>query len=649
MMLGQVRGQALKARAYVLAHRKEILFVFLIFLLGFGVRGQLMSYDLMFEFDSYFHARIVEYVATHNFQVPSSDPLAYYELASSGGAPMPSVGTFFWLLSALLFKLITLNAPFSKAAFINVVKFLPAFFGALISVGMYFLGRELYGKKAGITMGVFAAIMPAFAYRTMAGWLEDDSFGFLPMVFGLYFMVKAVKKAEFSRQTLTDAVIAAVLFSIMGWSWGGFLVVPLILVGWFIGTVALMWLRNDTSERILNISKSFAVIFILMSALVTFGIGTGWISGTTGYITKYLPFSSANVQNIAGGGQDTTSVYSVSVGEESKGFPNWGYKYNALIVFPFVALLLLAWRVVAKKDDYASLLVAGWIVLAAIMAFTKLKFTYYFGLPIAAAAGVVVFELFGLVGERHGFEKKTVAFCLGFLFITGIAAGTYFVPQNMPQIEDQGTGWKEAVYWINGNIPEDARLFNWWDEGHWITFIGERSVSTDNRNMFLGANRDMGLFILAKSEDDAFKILHDYNADYVVLSEDLAGKMGSLSLYAYGADDPRKNEYLSGQIPCNSVTDSVTKEVSVRCGQNTIPKAQFDALPFRKIAEPNQLISSTSKAFVYRNEAGTSLFILNRAGNDTFIVTLLFDTENVKRFELVYSNKQVRIFKVNYQ
>src|SRR3990167_3896466 len=103
-----------RIRSYISSNKLELFFVLLIFLLGFGIRGQLMVYGLMFEFDSYFHARIGEYVI-QNFSVPDRDPLAYYQVP--GGATLPS-NFFFWMFTALLFKVFTLGAPYNKGTWI---------------------------------------------------------------------------------------------------------------------------------------------------------------------------------------------------------------------------------------------------------------------------------------------------------------------------------------------------------------------------------------------------------------------------------------------------------------------------------------------------------------------------------------------------
>ena len=159
-------------------NKKEVFIVLLIFLLAFGVRGHLMKYDLMWGFDSYYHARIAGEVI-QNLSVPESDPLAYYQLEER---TVPKSGAFFWLFTAGIYKIFTFGAEYEKELWIVFVKVLPAFFGALISASMYFFGKEMYGKKAGIVMAFFAAVVPSFVYRTMAGFFEEDSLGFLWLV-----------------------------------------------------------------------------------------------------------------------------------------------------------------------------------------------------------------------------------------------------------------------------------------------------------------------------------------------------------------------------------------------------------------------------------------------------------------------------------
>jgi len=630
---------------YFSKHKMELFFVGLIFLLAFGIRAHLMIYDLMFGFDPYFHARIAEYVV-QNFAIPSVDPLAYFQV--EGGATLPETG-FFWFFTAILYKIFTLGAAFSKESWISATKFFPAFFGAVISVAMYYLGKQMYGRKAGVTMALFAAVVPSFVYRTMAGFFEEDSLGFLWLVVGLIFFVRAVQKAEFHKDTIKDAVIAAFFFILMAWTWQMFIIIPIILVAWFPSTIVLMWFRKEPQEKMFNLAKNFAITFVLFSVFASALVGTGWIGSATGYVSSYLPVTPDNVTRINTPGGDGTSVYSISVGEEQRGFGFWGNKYSALIIFPVLALLIfIPYRLLRKKNDYVTFIAMYWIIITAFMAFIRLKFTYAFGLPVAVAAGITLHEMFNWVGDRQGFEKKLIAFSLGFMFLVGIAAGSFFVSQNVPSIE-QNTGWKESLLWMKDNTPVDAKFFNWWDEGHWVTFIAERGVSTDNRNYTLEANSAMAKFILAEDQNEAIAIVNEYNPDYILLSEDLIGKLPSLGLYAYKTadiQDPRIGQYFSVAILCRLTGDSLSGQVNYQCGGNNLPEQEFNSLPSTWQSQPNQMIAEGVRGFVYRNEEGSKIFIMNVAANNTMIVKLFFKSPQANAFNLVYSNKEVRLFEL---
>jgi len=437
----------------------------------------------------------------------------------------------------------------------------------------------------------------------------------------------------------------------MAWTWQMFIIIPIILVAWFPSTIVLMWFRKEPQEKMFNLAKNFAITFVLFSVFASALVGTGWIGSATGYVSSYLPVTPDNVTRINTPGGDGTSVYSISVGEEQRGFGFWGNKYSALIIFPVLALLIfIPYRLLRKKNDYVTFIAMYWIIITAFMAFIRLKFTYAFGLPVAVAAGITLHEMFNWVGDRQGFEKKLIAFPLGFMFLVGIAAGSFFVSQNVPSIE-QNTGWKESLLWMKDNTPVDAKFFNWWDEGHWVTFIAERGVSTDNRNYTLQANSDMAQFILAPTKEAADAIITKYNPDYVLLSEDLIGKMPSLSLYALNianTNDPRIQQYHPAvAMPCYVTTDSLSGQQTFNCGGNKLSAEQYSALPTTWQSQPNQIINAGQRGFVYRNESNSKLFILGGTANNTMIVKLFFKSPEVlDKFELVHSNNEVRIFKV---
>ncbi len=176
--------------------KRLLFFLLVLFVLAFGTRAHLLKYDLLFGFDSYYHARMAGTLIETGV-VPEIDPMSYYFM--EGGVPAPK-NQFLWHFSAAIYNVTTLGRGYDKELWIQYVKWLPALFGALTAVGMFFLGKEMYGKKAGYVMAMVAAIIPSFVYRTLAGFFEEDCLGFLWFVIGMVFFVRAVKIPVFNRR-----------------------------------------------------------------------------------------------------------------------------------------------------------------------------------------------------------------------------------------------------------------------------------------------------------------------------------------------------------------------------------------------------------------------------------------------------------------
>ncbi|MBI2597959.1 MAG: glycosyltransferase family 39 protein, partial [Candidatus Diapherotrites archaeon] len=341
--------------------KKELFIVFLLFLLAFGVRGHMMVFEYIWEFDTYYHARMAGEVIK-NFAIPKSDPLSYYHMEN---APVDTKANFFWIFTAAIYKIFTLGAPYQKEVWLIFIKALPAIFGALISVAMYFLGKEMYGKKAGIVMAFFAAVVPSFVYRTMAGQFEEDSLGFLWLVIGFVFFVRAIKSLEVNKKTVYNAVLSGVFFGIMAWTWEMFLMIPLIFFFYLFWSVIIFWFKNQSKEKILNFGKIFAISFLTFSFLAIVFSGTLWMQRSVDYVANYIPISKENIDRPTYAAPD--NVLAVTVGEENTGRQFFGEKYNALIIFPVLAFFLIPYRIFKHKDDHLSLIIFLWAGLTLFM------------------------------------------------------------------------------------------------------------------------------------------------------------------------------------------------------------------------------------------------------------------------------------------
>ncbi|MEK6973443.1 MAG: STT3 domain-containing protein [archaeon] len=679
--------------------KKQWFILLLIFLLGFGIRGHLLKYPLMFEFDSYYHARQVSYILEDGF-VPAKDPLAYYQI---GYTSPPQLGAFFWYFTATFYKVFTLNAPYNQALWIEFVKILPALFGALTAIALFFFGKEIYGKRAGYAMAIFAATVPAYVYRTMAGFFEDDSLGFLWMIIAFVFFIRAIKEPALKKQNLINAVLAGIFLGIMAWSWAFFLVAAILLLIYFIFAFFHLYTTSKKEEL-----KSFFILWLIVMGLFTIisypqdklswiNLGLGMISSSLVFLGNYssaivtglIVLAFIAIVALIATKKDTAKenrtlglaipiimfffvlmlailltdpnqmfehkfrppVITSLVGEESFGFPTWGHKFNAMVLFPILALVLIPLRLIKKKEGHLPILIYFWVWITLFMAFYKLQYTFTFGLPVAAAAGVIFSELFLFMKDKKMPEAKLGIAVFILLLLTSVAAGSYFVTQNPPSIESW-PGWKDTLYWMKDNLPEKAKLFNWWNEGHWLTFIAGKQVLLDNRNMDTTAEKDYGMFVTTTDLNKGLAIIKKYNPDYLVMGTDLFQSQSSMLIYAYWSVDlstvPELQGKLAGyygfDLDCSKESDKYS------CSGNVIPVNQYEALPIQWTANPSTVQDGKLPLWYYKSKNNDKLFVIGPVLNYTMHARLWFnEPEIMKYFEEVYESKAAKIFKVNKQ
>ncbi len=724
------------------ANKKTILILLLIFVLAFGVRAHMSKYDLLFGFDSYFHTKIVGEVIKTG-AVPDKDFMAYWQ---SGGSDLPDQGQFFWIFNALVYSITTLGAAYSKELWIQHVKFLPAIYGALTAVGLYFVGKNIYGKRAGFAMAFFAAIVPSFVYRTMSGFFEEDSLGFLWMVIGLGFLTASLKKLEFNKRTAGYAVASGVFFGIMALTWEMFLLIPMVLVGYLV--FALINVYNKRSKQeLFNLAKLFGISFGIFALIASVNDGGKWINRSISYVLGVMPegigllllgglvlFGGlvAYIMFVMGGDESKdnskwvsfvslalmflillafvgtlltvndfrgSGLIESSVGEESTGKESFGRKYNALIALPIIALLLIPLRMFREPKEHLSGIVFFWILITFFMAWYKLKFTFTFGLPIAASAGFVVAEMSYYLNNLSRHNKmilsgaialilfivalpvgiwlsillsavfltamamffsskgdtivKAGAFgVIGLLMINGIVASAIFVEGHVPMIESN-PDYKAATAWLKESTPEGSTIMNWWDEGHWISFLAERPVFTDNRNLDQEAASAMAEFIITKDINKAFSIVDKYKPDYILIDSDNFQKQVSLAYWAYwttNSQDPRiVQHYGVPTLPYGGINfycNLIENDTAYRCGANTIPVGQMSSIStdWQKMPTTTQ---NNDLLWYYRAEDNSEIFFLSKNTNESAMAKLWFhEPEMMKHFEEVYSFKGVKIFKV---
>ncbi len=167
--------------------------------------------------DPYYNMRLVEKtVETGSFPYYSeNDPLLAYPFGKSGGrAPL-------LVMSAIGFS--HLLTPFMNEADAlgYAMQFIPALFGALLVFPVYFIGKILFGKKAGLVAALLIALIPihlSSGHGSAYALFDHDSFNLFLYFLTFLFLIKSIKETDLMRRILF-ALLAGVSLAALSMVW----------------------------------------------------------------------------------------------------------------------------------------------------------------------------------------------------------------------------------------------------------------------------------------------------------------------------------------------------------------------------------------------------------------------------------------------
>jgi len=235
--------------------------------------------------DPWYHMRLVENLV-HNF--PSRilfDPYALYP-----GGQVVGVAPFFDLFLGFLIWVIGLGSP-TQYTIETVGAYFPAILGALVTVPVYFIGRELFNRNAGLLAAGLIAILPGeFLFRSLLGFTDHHVAEVLFSTTAAMFLILAIKRAkerEISfghilsrdwvnlRKPLLYSLLAGITLGIYILSWAGALLFVFIIVTYVIIQYIIDHLRGSSTDYLCIIGVPIFLIALIMvvpfSGLPSFG------------------------------------------------------------------------------------------------------------------------------------------------------------------------------------------------------------------------------------------------------------------------------------------------------------------------------------------------------------------------------------------
>ena len=152
--------------------------------------------------DPWHHMRVVENLVHHFPNLISIDPYGFFP----GGQPI-STAPFYDLLLGFFIWVFGVGSP-SPWLIERLGAFFPAILGALVTLPVYFIGKELFNRKAGLLAAALIAVLPGqFLMRSLLGFTDhhvaEVLFATMTMLF-LILAVKSSRQAEVSFDALRN-------------------------------------------------------------------------------------------------------------------------------------------------------------------------------------------------------------------------------------------------------------------------------------------------------------------------------------------------------------------------------------------------------------------------------------------------------------
>ena len=247
----------------------------IIVLLTFYVRVEEYRWQYLRNIDSYTFARFMDDIV-ENGALPERDELVRSPVGTTRNFELHPY-EYFGAYSFMFFRMFIPGMQMWQ-----YLIYFPAFIAALIAIPMYFIGKALYDKKAGLLVAFFTVFDLSLVARTLAGDPDNDGFVLLiPMIVMAVFIYsyKYIERTRrFDKKFFAYSAVLGILLGVWANTWIGY---------WYIVWIISGLIILKFSYELVKDRNPFVTFVATLLAPVSFIIGRKNIK-TTFSSMKYL-------------------------------------------------------------------------------------------------------------------------------------------------------------------------------------------------------------------------------------------------------------------------------------------------------------------------------------------------------------------------
>ena len=580
-VLGRLRPKI--DHASVITFSALLLILFVAFSIRlFPIRWEIAGKSnlLLSEFDPYFQYRFTEYIVKNGFTAwawPNQwiDYQRWYpdgfNVAVNGFPGLP-------LTAAFLYKII-----FALGIRIDLMSFcalLPAITGALASLAMYFLGKDIGGRPVGLLAALILSLHPSYIQRTSVGFFDDETIGIFSLILFAFLFFRAIEDNKPLNSNIKYALASGVVLGYFCIGWGA-AYYPIGVVALF--TVTLLVLKRYTRQLLLaytitfgsglfiainapkisptylltsailpvagvfsllclaEVVKSFStpkwkvISVIVFLAVIAGGFifvwQGGYMQGIAGkFISVINPFTREGSPLI-----ESVAEHRISA---------WGSLYYDLgigIIFFAIGLFFILGNL---NNRNLFLLVLGLTSLYFACSMVRLLVLFAPAFSLLAAVGIsgILKPFVTLIKEppkigvkkKYGLEhvgKEFSGAAIFLIFLVLMTSMAFPMPKVYSQVYAPTTisggslslvpnipvqEWLNMLTWTRNNLKGTTVVCSWWDYGYWLTILGNVTSLADNATINSTQIENIGFTFMA-NETQALEMLKRYNAEYILV------------------------------------------------------------------------------------------------------------------------------------
>ncbi|MCK4362215.1 MAG: hypothetical protein KAW13_02930 [Dehalococcoidia bacterium] len=414
--------------------------------------------------DPWYHMRLVENLVQHFPHLIAFDPFTLFPYGQD--APF---APFFDLLLGFFIWVIGLGSP-TQHTIETVGAYFPAILGALVTIPVYFIGRELFNRNVGLLSAALIAILPGqFLLRSLLGFTDHHIAEVLFSATAALFLILAIKRAKeketsFShirsrdwgnlRKPLIYALLAGLALGIYLISWSGGLLFVFIIFVYMVIQYIIDHLRGKSTDYLCIIGVPMFLIaliivipflnFLTLGGLIIASLTIGMLTlSVLSGISRLMDYGKLRrayyILVLAGLALAALGIFyavdpsllssmlgkfsiftpsgaAVTIGEVQPalsitGFFRILYFFTVDIFLALIALGLII-RAQVKDGNAEKTFLVVWSILMLVAMLGQNRFAYYFAVNVALLAGYLCWRILvwsylrEAPPEREEAEKK---------------------------------------------------------------------------------------------------------------------------------------------------------------------------------------------------------------------------------------------------